>query len=58
MVGIQKKDILSIDGLIAPERIKAGDDGAYIFDKINMDEVRLYKFDSDFKNHELIMEID
>lgn len=58
MVGFKYKNIYQILDAIAPQNILIDNGNIYIFDKINIDEGRLYRFSEDFKLKQLIIEVD
>jgi len=58
MVGLRYKNIRDIHQVIAPQNILIDDRSIYIFDKINIDEGRLYRFNQDFSDKQLIIEVD
>ena len=58
MLGIKYKAIWNKDNLISPQGIMVYGEYQFIFDRINLDDGRLYKFDSNSNKYQLVMNID
>lgn len=58
MLRIKNKKIYDLPGIISPMCIYKRDGFIYVFDKINMDEGRLYKYSEGCKTGQLVLEVD
>lgn len=58
MIETRRNEIINLPGVIVPQCIYKAGKVLYIFDKINMDEGRLYRFEEDRSDGQLIIEVD
>lgn len=58
MIGIRENRSIALHDIIMPQNIMISHGEVLIFDKINMDEGRLYKFDKECSSSHLIIEVD
>jgi len=58
MVGIRKRGEIKLNDIIMPQNVIVRESEIYIFDKINKDEGRLYRYNKEYGDKHLIIEVD